>query len=156
MKMSSDAPPVLARENPVCPRLDLQIPTGRAATPAAGLEQRQVVLGVSQGQDVVRRQAQNTHRLLHPGALGHAAGQEHQRAPVVDDLTRDLRGGQRLPHRRFVGPGGAHDDPAGLVVDASSIQLRKQSPRWGWPLVADHGVGGIVENGAVLGNHRLE
>ena len=73
----------------------------RAAAEPARVEERQVVLRVAQGQHVVRRQAQDAQRLLHPGALGDAGGQQHERGAVVDEVPRHARGGQRLLQGRL-------------------------------------------------------
>ena len=56
----------------------------------------------------------------------------------------------------LVPAGGSDNDPARLVVDPATVELRDQAAGHRRPLVADHGGAGVVEHSAVLGDHGVE
>ena len=128
----------------------------RAGAEAARVEEGEVVLGVAQGQHVVRRELEEAQHLLDPGALGHAGGQQHEGGAVRDQVPGHLGRAQRLAHRRLVAAAGADDDPAHLVVDAPPLELSEQPAGHRGSLVADHRRAGIVDHRAVLGHHAVE
>ena len=145
-----------ARQDPVDPLADGRDAVARAGAEAARVEEGEIVLRVSDGQHVVRREVQEAQDLLDPGALGHAGGQEHEGRTVRDQVPAHVGRAQRLAHRRLVGAPGADDDAADLVVDAPPLELAEQPPGHRGPLVADHRRAGIVDHRAVLGHHAVE
>jgi hypothetical protein len=94
--------------------------------------------------------------LAHTRALGHAVGQEHQGAPVVDEFQAHAGHRERFPDARLVGPRGGDKDTSDLIEDASVVELRQQSRRRRGRLVAEDPGSWEVEDRPVLRDHAVE
>ena len=119
----------------------------------AGIQQAVVVLGVADADRVVRRQAQLAERLEQAGALGHPGRQDHQLAPVADELAVQAELADHLQRGRLVG-GGAGDQhlPAAMGDPAAGQRgAHRAADRGGQQ--ADAAV--RDQQGAVLGDDRV-
>ena len=119
----------------------------------AGIQQAVVVLGVADADRVVRRQAQLAERLEQAGALGHPGRQDHQLAPVADELAVQAELADHLQHGRLVGGGAGDYHLPAAVGDPAAGQrgAHRAADRGGQQ--ADAAVGD--QQGAVLGDDRV-
>ena len=120
----------------------------------AGIQHAVVVLGVADADHVVRRQAQIGERLAQAGALGHPGRQDHQLAPVADELAVQAQLADRLQHGRLVGRGAGDYHLPAAVGDPAAGQrsAHRAADRGGQQ--ADAAVGD--QHGAVLGDDRVD
>ena len=119
----------------------------------AGLQQAVVVLGVADADRVVRRQAQLAERLEQAGALGHPGRQDHQLAPVADELAVQAQLTDHLQRGRLVGGGAGDQHLPAAVGDPPAGQrgTHRAADRGGQQ--ADAAVGD--QQAAVLGDDRV-
>ena len=120
----------------------------------AGIQQAVVVLGVADADRVVVRQAQIAERLEQAAALGHPGRQDHQLAPVADELAVQAELADHLQRGRLVG-GGAGDQHLPVAVgDTTGGQRRAHRAADGGGQQADADRGD--HHGAVLGDDRVD
>jgi hypothetical protein len=146
--------PALADDH-VGARLERVDGVGDRDADLAGLEQRVVVLGVADADDVVVRDAQIAERLEQPGALRHAGGQHHERLAVADDLQLEPGARDLLEHD--LGVARVHREQHVAGVDGHAARRERRAQR---------GADGRRERpcrlarthhlGAVLGDDRVE
>ena len=70
-----------------------------------------IVLGITDGDDIVRRKLELFERCHSSGRLVHAGRQDHHGALVEDDLQLQSEVPNDLQHRRFIRFPGRHDRP---------------------------------------------
>ena len=90
----------------------------------AGIHQAVVVLGVTDADRVVRRQAQIAERLAQAAALGHPGRQDHQLAPVGDEPAVQAQLADHRKRGRLVGGGAGDYHPPAAVRDPAAGQRR--------------------------------
>ena len=118
---------VFTREDPVRALSERQNGIARTCGEATRLEELVVVLGVTEREHIVGREAQFLDHLTDARALTHALRQEHESGPVVDELRGHVGGRERRPDADLVGPRGRDDDATELVEDAAVVELGQQA-----------------------------
>ncbi len=119
----------------------------------AGIQQAVVVLGVTDADRVARRQAQLAERLEQAGALGHPGRQDHQLAPVADELAVQAELADHLQRGRLVGGGAGDQHLPAAVGDPAAGQRSADRAADRGGQQADAGAGD--QQGAVLGDDRV-
>ena len=128
-----------------------------AAPPAAQLEQGEIILGVADPDDVVRRQAKLLQRRLQAACLVDAGRQHHDRAFVEDDLQlepeiangRENLGFMRLDRRDDHPAEGKQPEIQPLQALAEQDRRRLGEERFFLVLRP-------VEQGAILDDDEIE
>ena len=128
---------------------------GRGAL--AELQERVVVLGVADADDVVRRDLELLERGHEPRRLVDAGRQDHDGAFVEDDLQLEAELADRFEHGRLVRLARRDDDLAGgergdAALAQSGEQRRRRRLREPAPLLRRR----AIEQRAVLGDDALE
>ena len=149
--------PVAAGRGEVGLRLDGVDRVGDRHGALAKVQERVIVLPVSDADRLVDGQVQLAERRPQPAALVHAGGKHHHRVPVEGDLQLQIEVPDRLEHGDFVGPSRRQDRaaPRERLYAAACEVAREDIGHWR----AEHlrlAAGGNVQNGAVLEDHGRE
>ena len=144
---------VRQRQRHVGVRADRVDRVGDGHPDLAGIQHAVVVLGVTDADRVVRRQAQIAERLAQAAALGHPGRQDHQLAPVGDEPAVQAQLADHLQHGRLIGGGTGDYHPPAAVRDPAAGQRRAHRAADRVSQQADTAVGD--QHGAVLGDDRV-
>ena len=149
--------PAAAGRGEVGLRLDGVDRVGDRHGALAKVQERVVVLPVSDADRLVDGQVQLAQRRPQSAALVHAGGKHHHRVPVEGDLQLQIEVPDRLEHGDFVGPSRRQNRAAPRErLYAAACELAREDIGHGRAEHLRLAAGGNVQNGAVLEDHGRE
>ena len=143
---------VRPRQHHIGVRADSLDRVGDGHPDLAGIQHAVIVLGVSDADRVVRRQAQIAQRLAQAAALGHP-GRQIISSPRLGTRAVQAQLADHLQHGRLIGGGAGDYHPPAAVGDPAAGQRRAHRAAEPVSQQADAAVGN--QHGAVLGDNRV-